>query len=222
MLVEGADRLGAALDGSQIEQFETYAALLQLWGKKINLTSRRSEEEIVVYHFLDSLAGLQVLPPAELRLADIGSGAGFPGLPLKIAMPAIRLSLLESSHKKISFCREVVRKTGMEDVSFIEERAEEAARAGRYLQAFDWIVTRAFRAGAEALRLVHPFLAPGGSCALYKGEPGEQEMVALEKEVSRHRLALQDRPVQVPFLDASRRLLVIGPPPTGVRSGGGG
>jgi 16S rRNA (guanine527-N7)-methyltransferase len=147
------------------------------------------------------------------RLADIGSGAGFPGLPLKIVMPGLRLSLMESSHKKISFCREVVRSTGMEDVAFIEERAEEALRARRYLQSFDWIVTRAFRAGAETLRLVHPFLAPGGSCALYKGDPEEQEIQALEKEAARNSLVLQNRPVPIPFLAASRRLLVVGPPP---------
>ena len=133
MLVEGADRLGAPLDPTRVEQFAAYAALLQLWGKKINLTSRRTETEIVVYHFLDSLAGLQVLGRREVRLADIGAGAGFPGLPLKIALPALSLTLMESSHKKISFCREVVRTLGLEGVTFLEERAEEALRAGLHV-----------------------------------------------------------------------------------------
>lgn len=221
-LVEGADRLDVGLDPSQIEQFGAYTALLQLWGRKINLTSRRTEDEIVIYHFLDSLAGLQVLDQGGVRLADIGSGAGFPGLPLKIAAPALSLSLMESSHKKVSFCREVVRTLGLEGVTFLEERAEEAVRAGRYLQSFDWIVTRAFRAGAETLRLVHPFLAPKGSCCLYKGDPGREEMEALVEEAARLDLHLQDHPVRIPFLEASRRLLVIGPAPSDIMPPGDG
>ena len=105
--------LGATLEEPQDVQFELYVELLQRWGRKINLTSRRTEEEIVVYHFLDSLAALRLLgPDAAGRLLDIGTGAGFPGIPLKIVRPRIEVCLMGGSHKKMSFCREASRRRG--------------------------------------------------------------------------------------------------------------
>lgn len=211
ILLEGAAELGITLSRKQQHQFDTYAGLLQLWGSKINLTSRLSPEEIVIYHFLDSLAGLEVTGTGDFRLADLGTGAGFPGIPLKIASPGIDLCLLESSHKKISFCREVAARAGLGDIAFVAERAEAAGRDKRYRGSCDWVVTRAFRNAAEALRLALPLLKESGSLLLYKGSPGGEEAGDLEAEAERQVRAVRSLAVRVPFLDAARTFLVVSP-----------
>jgi 16S rRNA (guanine527-N7)-methyltransferase len=211
MLLEGAARLGTPLEKTQLEQFEIYAELLQLWGRKINLTTRLSDEEIVVYHFLDSLAGLQVTG-TSLRgtCADIGTGAGFPGIPLKIALPGIHLTLVESSHKKTSFCREVARRTGLDDVAFFQGRAEHLSMKENGPRGFDWVVTRAFRSAADTLKLASPLLSPEGSLLLYKGYPGRSEVRSLKEAAAGIGLAVTVHSITVPYLEATRTILLAG------------
>ena len=122
---------------------------------------------------------------------------------------------MESSHKKLSFCREVAARTRLEHVSFAGERAESAGRKENYRNCFDWVVTRALTDSAETLRLSLSFLSPRGSLLLYKGSPGEEEMRALEREASLHRRTIRSLPVAVPFLEATRMLMVVSPPKRG-------
>ena len=114
LLVDGASSLGVVLDERAVECFARYLERLQLWGKKINLTTRLETTEIVIYHFLDSLSGVHVLRESpDARVVDLGAGAGLPSLPLKFALPGLRMLLVESVRKKVAFCQEVIRAAGV-------------------------------------------------------------------------------------------------------------
>lgn len=210
MLLEGGRRLGVELDAESVARFDSYAALLHKWGQKINLSSRLEMNEIVLYHFLDSLAGYRLLAGAgEGALIDIGAGAGFPALPLKICLPRLYVTLVESANKKVSFCREVVRHLGLTDIEIVHARGEELAKIPAWTERFDWAVARALAPALKAARLCLPFLRPGGRVLLYKGKAGEDEILPLREEAERIGAAVEVLGVQVPFLDASRSLVVV-------------
>jgi len=210
MLVDGGRRLGVELDAESVALFDSYAELLRKWGKKMNLSSRLGMSEIVLYHFLDSLAGYRLLAGAgEGALIDIGAGAGFPALPLKICLPGLAVSLVDSSNKKVSFCREAVRHLGLADVEIVHARGEELAKMPAWTGQFDWAVARALAPALKAARLCLPFLKPGGRLLLYKGKAGEDEILPLREEMDQVGAAVEVRDVQVPFLDASRSLVVV-------------
>jgi 16S rRNA (guanine527-N7)-methyltransferase len=210
ILDQGAAETGVTLDAAGRDRFSLYAELLQLWGRKMNLTSRLETREIVITHFLDSLAAFPLLAAArKTSLVDIGSGAGFPSLPLKICLPDLSAVLVESAHKKVSFCREVIRRLDLADTTVVEGRGESVAGREDLAGAFDWAVVRAVGEAAKMARLSFPFLRPGGTLILYKGTPGEMELRSLEKESARLGAAFTLQPVQVPFLNARRTLVLL-------------
>ena len=135
VLAEGAACLGICLEGEQVERFRSYYDELTVWNATVNLTAVSGCDEVQTRHFLDSLAVASALPATVLdgseRLLDVGTGAGFPGLPLKLAYPRIDLALLEATAKKTAFLRHVVDKLGLEGVDVVTGRAEEeGAQAG--------------------------------------------------------------------------------------------
>lgn len=202
--------MGVALDPAAVGRFSTYLGLLQLWGKKINLTTRLESEEIIIYHFLDSLAGAAVISPSSSgRVVDLGSGAGLPSLPLKFALPGLRLSLIESVRKKVAFCQEVIRATGVADTTAIWGRGEELSALDPHHSAYDWVVSRALGASADMAALALPFLAPGGRLLLYKGGPEPEELRALDVFCKDQGADWELRPVTVPHLKAARSLVII-------------
>ena len=131
VLIEGVARLSIDLNGEQVERFRTYFDELIAWNENVNLTTVTGWEEVQERHFLDSLAVASALPTTVLDgsdgTLDVGSGAGFPGLPLKIANPQIDLTLLEATAKKTAFLRHVIDKLGLEGVEVVTGRAEEEA-----------------------------------------------------------------------------------------------
>src|SRR5512136_485117 len=118
LLVEGARSFGVYLDGKAIESFEIYLKELLKWNQKINLTAIRSEKGIVLKHFLDSLSVTSYLPE-HASILDIGSGAGFPGIPLKIVQPAFRITAIDSVRKKVDFQKHIIRALGLKGVEAI-------------------------------------------------------------------------------------------------------
>src|SRR4030067_2642864 len=129
MLIDGAVGLGVALDDRSVSAFMAYLRELKAWNRKINLTSIDEDEDIIVRHFLDSLTVCRFLTGAE-RLLDIGSGAGFPGLPIKIAMPGTDVVLLDTVTKKVHFIRHMIRTLGLQAngaVEAVSARVEEGA-----------------------------------------------------------------------------------------------
>lgn len=176
-LVEGARELGVEIDRERQQQLADYADLLLDWNQRINLVRVNSREELLRAHLLDSLwCSAAVDLRGELRLLDIGSGAGFPGIPLQISWPALRVSLLESQQKRSLFLAEAVRRLGLANCTVLTGRAESLARERAYREAFDCAVARAVASLAVLVELALPFVAPGGRFVALKGSAAWAEI----------------------------------------------
>ena len=179
-LIAGADKLGIELSARQLEQFELYYQELIEWNKRTNLTTITSYSSVQVRHFLDSLtitlasAEEEVARP-DFQIADIGTGAGFPGLPLKILFPQPRLVLLESTAKKVTFLQHMIRKLELENVEVLNSRAEEAAHLPLYREQFALVLSRAVALLPTLVELTLPFCRVGGRFVAQKKGGVEQE-----------------------------------------------
>lgn len=210
LLVSGARDMGIKLGTEEVGRFSVYLGLLQAWGAKINLTSRLGSREIVTYHFLDSLSGADhVSDPPGARVIDIGSGAGLPGIPLRIALPGLKVLIVDGSKKKVAFCREVLRQTGLGDIELEWGRAEEIAKRSCRRRGFDWAVSRAVGSSAEVSRIAEPFLAEGGRILLYKGAPDEAEIAELDRYCTGIGATWSSRRTAVPGVEGARTHIVV-------------
>jgi 16S rRNA (guanine527-N7)-methyltransferase len=170
---------GVSLDRDQIRTFESYLEFLLEWNQRINLTAITDRDEIWVKHFLDSLSCLKVIPSGrELRVIDVGTGAGFPGIPLKIAVPEIRLTLVESVGKKAEFCKLLAGHLQLQGVTILHARAEEVGCDPRYREQYDWAVARAVARLPVLAEYLLPLVKVGGRTLAQKGESGPEEAQA--------------------------------------------
>lgn len=180
-----AGAFGASLTSAQVEQFAVYESLLLDWNKRISLTAIREPREIRIRHFLDSLSCVTATGPLDERaLIDVGSGAGFPGLPLKILWPTLKLTLVESVAKKARFLEGVAGELGLTDVTVVVDRAEAIGREAAYRERYDWAVARA----VAELRVLVEFLLPlcrvGGAALAQKGESATTEVAAATEAIT--------------------------------------
>ncbi len=188
LLIEGAKAFGVSLDEGTVEAFEVYLKELLKWNQKMNLTAIRSEKGIVIKHFLDSFSVCPHLPKASFIL-DIGSGAGFPGIPLKIVDPTLSITLIDSVLKKVDFQRHMIRTLGLRGVDAIHGRAQEKGIVKQLERRFDRVISRAFSGLETFLHLAHPFLKKGGLALAMKGELKKEEIQSsLEAEKAYYRL----------------------------------
>lgn len=162
LFLEGVRQLGHTLSETQLEQFLTYLEELLDWNTRMNLTAITNPEEVLVKHFLDSLTLLPLIDKSHLRLLDIGTGAGFPGLPLKIARPQWSVTLLEATGKKVTFVNHVIETLHLEDVIAVQGRAEELAHKPAYRAKFDVVTARAVAAIPTLLEYSAPYCRVGG------------------------------------------------------------
>ena len=181
-LVEAASRLGIQLSDGQLARLDQLGAALREGNRTVNLTRIIDPEGIEIRHFLDSLtAALPVLDRLHageaLRLVDIGSGGGMPGLPLKIAFPALQVTLIESVNRKADFLHSTVAELGLSDVEVVAERAETAARKAEHRDAYDWATARALGPLPVVVELSAPFLAPGGILVSQRSGDLDAELV---------------------------------------------
>jgi len=206
--------LGIELSGEQIEKFEIYLDELTRWNRQFNLTAIKLPEDIEVKHFADSLAVACGLDSINLenrtRVIDIGTGAGFPGLPLKIALPQISLTLLESTAKKSAFLHHIVDRLGLEDVTVLCDRAETLALSPDYRENFDIVVSRAVARLNTLAELCLPFCRTEGLFIAHKKGDISDEIAlaagALEKLGGSLASVI---PVRLAGLDDNRYIVVI-------------
>ncbi len=205
ILRTGAEELGIALTVEQINSSFIYLAELKKWNRKINLTAITEDREMVIKHVLDSLSYLRGFTPAPgLRLLDMGSGAGFPALPLKIALPEIAVTLVESAKKKASFLRHIMRTLKLTDAEIIDKRTEELP--GSLSGVFDVVTARAFADMGKALSSGVPFLKEGGIMVLSRGP---EEAIA-EPALAKAGVSLKKRIEQtLPHSDYKRAIWVF-------------
>jgi len=188
-----------------------YEKELLEWNQKFNLTAIRDVESIRTKHFLDSFSCVlawKTAPPD--RLIDVGTGAGFPGLPLKILYPNLKLTLVESVGKKAKFCQHIVYVLGLKSVDVIQARAEEIGQDSNHREKYDWAVARAV-ANLNALsEYLLPLIKVGGSMLAQKGESGPAEAQSAEKAIKLLGGKLQQLiPVNLPGVAENRYLVVV-------------
>ncbi len=173
----GLHELGITLSEEQMKQFIMYYEMLVEKNKVMNLTSITEFDEVVVKHFLDSLAIVKVLPDMPAcKVLDLGTGAGFPGVPLKIAFPQLEITLMDSLNKRIKFLQEVIDALGLEKIEAVHGRAEEAARNKVFRENFDLCVSRAVANITTLSEYCLPFVAVGGKFISYKSGEIDEEL----------------------------------------------
>ena len=208
LLVEGAETFGVHLEKETVEAFDLFLKELLKWNQKINLTAIRSETGIITKHFLDSLSIHPYLEKSS-SLLDIGSGAGFPGIPLKIAEPTLEITLIDSVRKKVDFQRHILRSLGLKGMEAIHGRVQETEILIRMEGRFDRVVSRAFSHLQTFLHLAYPFLKKRGIALAMKGDlKGEETRACIEGE--RDRFQLQRTIVfTLPFTSLKRTILLF-------------
>lgn len=203
--------LGIRLSSTQVEALRIFERELLTWNEKVNLTAIREPEQIRIKHFLDSLTCLLAInEPARSKIIDVGSGAGFPGLPLKILYPSIQLTLVESVGKKASFCRHMVQLLKLEGVEVLQERAEIVGRKPAHREQYDWVIARAVAVMNVLAEYILPLAKVGGTALAMKGESAPAEAHAAEsaiKLLGGHIRKLI--PVTLPGVVEERYLIVV-------------
>ncbi len=185
-LNSGAIKLGVRLNSNQLEQFSIYYQELVDWNKRVNLTAITDYEEVQIKHFLDSLTVTLALkqPLVGFHLIDVGTGAGMPGIPLKILLPDIKLVLLEATGKKADFLHHLKQKLGLDNVEIVVGRAEEVAHLGEYRERFDIVLSRAVAPLPTLVEFALPFCTIGGSFIAQKKGAVDLEINRAAKAIS--------------------------------------
>jgi 16S rRNA (guanine527-N7)-methyltransferase len=180
-LLEAQKYTGSVLTLPQQKAFEVYESELMSWNEKFNLTAIRDLEGIRIKHFLDSLSCLSIMKSLkDERIIDVGTGAGFPGIPLKIVCPDIKLTLVESVGKKAGFCQHIVDSLHLENVTILTLRAEEVGRLPNHRAQYDWALARAVANLPILSEYLIPLLKIGGTMLAQKGESAHAEAQASE------------------------------------------
>lgn len=209
LFIQALHRFDPAISDQQVQQFLRYRQELIEWNDHFNLTAITDPAEILFKHFLDSLSLLTAFDQPQARVLDIGAGAGFPGIPLKIVRPRWQVALLEATGKKVTFLQHVIETLGLHDIEVAKGRAEELPHGQSYRASFDLVTARAVASLPVLLEYAAPYCRVGGHIILpKKGDITEE--IAQGKLAARQLgvILRADKAVTLPGLEDSRRLLV--------------
>ncbi len=203
--------LGLHISPAQADAFRRYLQALQTWNQRFNLTAIREPEAILAKHFLDSLSVLTVTGCLDgQRVVDVGAGAGFPGLPLKILCPAMRLTVVESVAKKAAFCRHVADTLALDGVTVLAERAESVGRQAAHREAYDWALARAVARLPILAEYLLPLVRLGGAMVAQKGETAVAEAQEAQDSLALLGGALEKiHPLTLPGIAETRYLVLV-------------
>jgi len=209
LLAEGAGAFGVSLDDRQCGQFFRYMELLKEWNQKFNLTAITEDRDIVIKHFIDSISIMPFIGNVSASLIDVGSGAGFPGIPVKIAAAGISVTLLDSLDKRVGFMKTVAESLGLQGITAIHARAEDGANDRRYRESFDFAAARAVAELPVLLEYCLPFVRPGGCFIAMKGSYAE-EISASKKALGLLGGEIEEvREILLPYSDMRRSIIKI-------------
>lgn len=211
LLREGLAAFGICLSERQCEQFRIYKDTLLEYNQVMNLTAIEDEREIYTKHFLDSISCLLTGKIKEnAKVIDVGTGAGFPSLPIRILREDIGLTLSDSLNKRIRFLQEVCRRMGLEQIEFLHSRAEDAGRNVNYRQRYDIAVARAVATLPVLLEYCTPFLRTDGYFICQKGPAAEEEIQSAKRALSLLGCTVEDvLNVTIPFTDLHHKIILI-------------
>lgn len=207
--------IGILLSAEQMEQFFQYYEMLIEKNKVMNLTAITEEGEVITKHFVDSLSVVKSFPLLKegkgLSIMDVGTGGGFPGIPLKIAFPDCRITLLDSLNKRVKFLEEVFGALGLTDICAVHGRAEDLGRNGSLREQYDVAVSRAVANLSTLSEYCLPFVKPGGVFISYKSGEAEEEIRSAEHAVSILGGKIREvHPFLLPGTDIKRSFVLIG------------
>jgi 16S rRNA (guanine527-N7)-methyltransferase len=206
VLIKGGRELGFEFTSKQVALFLLYLERIKFWNEKINLTGIKDEERIVINHFLDSLTILPFVSEGS-KLLDIGSGAGFPGIPIKILSPSLEVTLIDSIQKKVFFMREVIRSLKLRGIKAVCGRAE--ANHEIPMAYFDFVVSRAVSKIEDLVELCIPYLRKGGRVILMRGKKGLEELDEFRYKTNRNINLLDSKKLFLPISRDQRVILVV-------------
>jgi 16S rRNA (guanine527-N7)-methyltransferase len=206
-----AAKQGIVLSEEQLQQFEMYYELLVEWNEKMNLTGITEKPQVYEKHFYDSITPAFYYDFSKVEsVIDVGSGAGFPGIPLKICFPSLKLTILDSLNKRLLFLQEVTKQLDLQNVSFVHSRAEDAGRDKNYREQFDLATARAVARMNVLSEFCLPFVKPGGAFLVMKGANIEEELNEGKKAIKT--LGGKTEKVETLFLpeeQAERNIVII-------------
>jgi len=203
LLRDGLLDLGVAFSENHVNSFMTYLTELKKWNKTYNLTGLKKDEDIIIKHFLDSLLYLKVIPGGEIKVADVGSGAGFPGIPIKIIHPEIEMYLIEPSGKKAAFLRHITGTLRIEKIEVIEKRVEDLGKGQESFLSVDIAVTRALFSIKDFIKKTSHIVRKGGILILSKGPKVKEELRKLT-DIKYEILILT-----LPLADIKRNIVIV-------------
>lgn len=207
----GVDKLGLEITEVQVNKFSAYSGLLKEWNERMNLTAIVDDDGISVKHFLDSILSLGCVEiPQNASLADIGTGAGFPGIPVKIMRDDLNVTLIDSLKKRITFLEEVGKSLELTDVSYVHGRAEELGKNNKYREKFDVVVSRAVANLKVLCEYCLPFIKVGGMFIALKAEDIEEELDNAKAMIGSLGGVVEDiKAAELPESDIVRKLIII-------------
>jgi 16S rRNA (guanine527-N7)-methyltransferase len=218
LIKKGAETMNVPIGTREMDQLGTHAVELIQWNRKINLTRITDPFEIAVRHFLDSMVAVNLIP-ANAKVLDVGSGGGFPGIPLKILMSPLRLTLIDASRKKAHFLKHIIRTLGLDHTDAIHLRAEDMDRENGFTAGFDVVVSRALTSLPGIAKMSFPLLGPNGVTMVWKSA---DQAAKLDMDSPRHdsnafqKLKGTDFSIKVihyvlPYLNLKRAIVMMRP-----------